>query len=65
MDWDREVISDGRLERSEEQFRRRFEDQMNQQGQVAQREFKNKPIERYCCLESIFILVMSNREVLS
>ena len=45
-DWDSEVISETRLERTEEQFRRRFEDQLNQQGQVAQREFGDRPIER-------------------
>ena len=44
--WDNEVISDARLERTEEQFRQRFEDQMNQQGYIAEREFGERPIER-------------------
>ena len=47
MKWDNEVISEARLERNEEQFRERFNHEVNQHGQVAEREFGGRPNERY------------------
>ena len=44
--WDNEVISNTRLERTEEEFRRRLNGQIDEQGHVAEREFGERLIER-------------------
>ena len=44
--WDDEVIPNTRLERTEEQFRRRLNGQMREQGHLAEREFGDRPVER-------------------
>lgn len=46
--WNSEVITNSRLDRNEERFRQRFEDQMNQQRYVNEREFGGRWLERYC-----------------
>ena len=44
--WDNEVISDTMLERTGEEFRRRLNGQMREQGHVAELEFGERPVER-------------------
>ena len=51
MDWDSEVIPDSRLERREEHFRQKFEEQMNKQKNVAEREYGERWVQRYDYLE--------------
>ena len=52
-DWDLELISNTRLEQTEEEFRQRLKHQMSQQRHVAELDILERPRERYFLFEFI------------